>query len=308
MAKHRRQAVRHGYVVIDKPAGWTSHDVVARVRRLVGERRVGHAGTLDPAAVGVLPVAVGLATRTVEYLAESSKAYRAWITFGTATDSADRDGTVISTNDPSHLALAKVAKAINAFRGAISQRPPMHSAIKVDGRRLYDLARAGVEIDVEPRLVTIHDIRIVDWTSPVLCLEVECSKGTYIRSLARDLGDAVGTGAHLSHLVRTRSGPFGIDDAVTLEELERLLGESTWDQVAYHPDWVMRHLSALVLGTQQANEWGQGKPISVNTLDGITATVRAYDADGRWLGVGECDPTATSVKPVKVIPTESPSS
>ncbi|MDQ3653850.1 MAG: tRNA pseudouridine(55) synthase TruB [Chloroflexota bacterium] len=308
MVKRRRQAVRHGYVVIDKPAGWTSHDVVARVRRLIGERRVGHAGTLDPAAVGVLPVAVGLATRTVEYLAESSKAYRAWITFGVTTDSADRDGTVISTCDPSNLHLEAVARALEPFRGAISQRPPMHSAIKVDGRRLYDLVRAGVEIDVEPRSVTIHDIRIVNCTLPVLCLDVECSKGTYIRSLARDLGDAVGTGAHLSHLVRTRSGPFGIDDAVTLEELERLVGESAWGQIAYHPDWVMRHLSALVLGAKQAIDWGQGKPISMDTLDGITATVRAYDAHGRWLGVGECDPTARSVKPVKVIATELSSS
>lgn len=308
MAKHRRQAVRHGYVVIDKPEGWTSHDVVARVRRLVGERRVGHAGTLDPAAVGVLPVAVGLATRTVEYLAESSKAYRAWITFGITTDSADRDGVVTSTHDPSSLDLKTIKLALDTFRGDISQRPPMYSAIKVDGRRLYDLARAGVEIDVEPRRVTIHDLRVVDWTSPVLCLDVDCSKGTYIRSLARDLGDAVGTGAYLSHLVRTRFGPFVIDDAVTLEDLERILGESGWAQVAYHPDWVMRHLSAVVLGPQESIDWGHGKPILVDTLDSLSATVRAYDAHGRWLGVGECDPTATSVKPVKVIPTELSSS
>lgn len=306
MATRRRQAVRHGYVVIDKPAGWTSHDVVARVRRLVGERRVGHAGTLDPAAVGVLPVAVGLATRTVEYLAEASKAYRAWVTFGVTTDSADRDGRVTSTCDPSNLDLHVIGGALDAFTGVIAQRPPMHSAIRVGGKRLYELARVGTEIDVEPRIVTIHEARIVDWTSPVLCLDVACSKGTYIRSLARDLGDAVGTGAHLSHLVRTRSEPFGIADAVTLEELERQLGESAWDQVAFHPDWVLRHLTAIVLGSQQAIDWGHGKPVSLDTLAGVTPTMRAYDACGRWLGVGGYDAATGSVKPVKVIPMESP--
>ncbi len=305
MARHRRQATRHGYIVIDKPAGWTSHDVVARVRGLVGERRVGHAGTLDPAAVGVLPVAVGLATRTVEYLAETSKAYRAWITFGVTTDSADRDGSVTSTSDPSNLRLEEIARALEAFRGTISQRPPMHSAVKVDGKRLYQLARAGLEIDVEPRHVTIHDLRIVDWTSPVVCLDVECSKGTYIRSLARDLGELAGTGAYLSHLVRTGSGPFGIDHAVTLDELERLLAENAWDQVAFHPDWVLRDLTALVLGRQESIDWGQGKAICVGTLDGVSSIIRAYDAHGRWLGVGACDHTTGTVKPVKVIPTES---
>lgn len=304
MAKHRRQAGRHGYVVIDKPVGWTSHDVVARVRRLVGERRVGHAGTLDPAAVGVLPVAVGLATRTVEYLTDSSKAYRAWITFGVTTDSADRDGTVTSTTDPTNLCLDVIAAALDAFRGEIAQRPPMHSAIKVAGRRLYELARSGVEIDVEPRLVTIPGLRIVDWNAPVLCLDVECSKGTYIRSLARDLGEAVGTGAYLSHLVRTRSGPFGIDDAVTLEELERLLSVSAWHQVAYHPDWPMQHLTVFVLNPEQAIDWGHGKALCLDTVDGITPIVRAYDGQGRWLGAGECDLATGCVKPLKVIPAE----
>ncbi len=304
MAKHRRQATRHGYIVIDKPAGWTSHDVVARVRGVVGERRVGHAGTLDPAAVGVLPVAVGLATRTVEYLAGASKAYRAWITFGVTTDSADRDGIVTSVTDTSHLELNDISGALNAFRGNILQRPPMHSAVQVGGKRLYELARAGVEIDVEPRSVTVEDLRIIDWRSPELCLDVECSKGTYIRSLARDLGVAVGTGAYLSHLVRTRSGPFGIDDALTFDELERLLGETSWSQVAYHPDWAMRDLSAIVLGHRESIEWGQGKAIGLETLDGVTPVIRAYDAHGRWLGAGQCDPDTVTVKPVKVIPTE----
>lgn len=308
MAKRRRQASRHGYVVIDKPAGWTSHDVVARVRRLVGERRVGHAGTLDPAAVGVLPVAVGLATRTVEYLADASKAYRAWIHFGIVTDSADRDGDIVATSDASHLTLPILVPALDAFRGSISQIPPMHSAIKVDGQRLYHLARAGVQLDIEPRPVKIHDLQIVDWSPPVLCIDVECSKGTYVRSLARDLGEAAGTGAHLARLVRSRSGPFGIDHAVTLDELERQLGNSAWGQIAYHPDWVLQHLTAIVFGHQQSIDWGHGKSIAVPAVAGVTSAIRAYDAQGMWLGVGQWEPATSTVKPVKVIPTESAAS
>ncbi len=305
MAKRGRQATRHGYVVIDKPAGWTSHDVVSRVRRLVGERRVGHAGTLDPAATGVLPVAVGMATRTVEYLADASKAYRAWIHFGIVTDSADLDGEIIASSDPSSLTLAMLAQALDAFRGPIAQIPPMHSAIKVDGQRLYHLARAGVTIEVEPRPVTIHDLGVVDWSPPVLCVDVACSKGAYIRSLARDLGEAVGTGAHLARLVRTRSGPFGLDDAMTLDTLERELDGASWEQIAYHPDWPLRSLTALVLGSGESIDWGHGKPIPISVAGEVTQAIRAYDAHGIWLGMGKWDPASSTVKPVKVIHMES---
>jgi tRNA pseudouridine55 synthase len=304
MGKNRRQAVRHGYVVIDKPAGWTSHDVVARVRRIVDERRAGHAGTLDPAAVGVLPIAVGLATRTVEYLAASSKAYRAWITFGISTDSADCDGAVIATRDASQVTPESLHVALEAFRGDIAQRPPMHSAIKVDGQRLYQLARAGVEIDVAPRHVTIHEMRIVDWQPPVLCLDVECSKGTYIRSLARDLGDALGTGAHLSGLVRTRSGPFTRDQALSLDELASAMESSNWDQVAHPPEYVMHHLSPVVLEPGAVVDWYHGKSVDLADTTDLTSTIRAYDARGNWLGVGAFDAGTGRVRPVKVIPTE----
>ena len=304
MGKNRRQAVRHGYVVIDKPSGLTSHDIVARVRRIVDERRVGHAGTLDPAAMGVLPVAVGLATRTVEYLSAASKGYRAWIRFGVTTDSADADGTVTGARDVSGLDLEKVNEAMESFRGTILQKPPMHSAIKVNGKRLYELARQGVELDVQPREITIHDLRAVEWTAPELCVDVECSKGTYIRSKARDLGDALGVGAHLARLVRTRTGPFTLADAVTLDDLERLLGERGWDQISFPPDIVLKDRTALVLGFEDARDWGHGKAIVLDSLQDMTPVVRAYDAQERWLGVGEIDAATSSVRPVKVIPAE----
>lgn len=304
MGRSRRQAVRHGYVVIDKPAQWTSHDVVARVRRIVGERRVGHAGTLDPAAVGVLPLAVGLATRTVEYLSNATKAYRAWIRFGMTTDSADGDGEVTSRSDPSGLTLATIEEVLEPFRGEISQRPPMHSAIQVDGKRLYELARKGMEIDVQPREITIHDLQVVDWTSPDLCIDVECSKGTYIRALARDIGEAAGTGAYLSQLTRTRSGPFTLADALSLDDFERSLRERGWESVSFPPDHVLRDLDPLILRPDQVTDWGHGKPVGIDSVVGITATVRAYDAHGNWLGIGETDSQAMTVRPVKVIPVE----
>jgi tRNA pseudouridine55 synthase len=303
MARNRRQAKHHGYVVIDKPAGWTSHDVVARARRIVGERRVGHAGTLDPAATGVLPLAVGLATRTVEYLANADKAYRATIRFGVTTDSADADGDVIATTDASHLTMDVLAPAIERFTGEIMQKPPMHSAIKVDGKRLYELARAGKEADVKARPITVHEIAVIDWTVPDLTLDIACSKGTYIRSIARDLGETVGTGAHLAALVRTRSGPFTLNDAMSLDQLEARLEAEGWESVSLRPDAVLDGMPAIMLDEDAALAWSQGKRLAGIDVDGSAGPVRAYDTNDRWLGVGELEGDDT-VRPVKVIPVE----
>ncbi len=303
MTRNRRQATHHGYVVIDKPAGWTSHDVVARARRIVGERRVGHAGTLDPAATGVLPLAVGLATRTVEYLANADKAYRATIRFGVSTDSADADGDVIATADPSHLTMDVLQPAIERFTGEIMQKPPMHSAIKVDGKRLYELARAGKEAEVKARPITIHEMTVIGWTAPDLTLDITCSKGTYIRSIARDLGEAVGTGAHLAGLVRTRSGPFTLADAMSLDELLARLEAEGWEAVSTPPDAVLGDMPAVRLDEDAALAWTHGKRLTGLDVVGNGGPVRAYDTHDRWLGVGELDGDRT-VRPVKVIPVE----
>lgn len=304
MSKGRRQATKHGYIVVDKPAGWTSHDVVARVRRLVGERRVGHAGTLDPAATGVLPVAVGLATRTVEYLANSTKAYRAEITFGVVTDSADGEGEILARNDASQITLNKIETELPQFRGEIAQRPPMHSAIKVEGKRLYQLARQGVEIDVRPRLVTIERLTVVEWAIPVLTVDVECSKGTYIRSLARDLGEALEVGAHLSALRRTRTGPFTLDDALTLVELEHELQVKSWTEIALPPDAVLTGAVRLDLTEEAAVDWGHGKSIETPSPIEPGTLVAAYDVDGVWRGVGQATESGDRIRPTKVIPVE----
>lgn len=298
MAKNRRSAKLHGYVVIDKPGGMSSHDVVSRVRRILGERRVGHAGTLDPAAVGVLPIAVGFATRTVEYLASSHKSYRAEITFGIETDSADGDGTMIGDARPVTFSESELIASIARFSGDSLQVPPMHSAVKVDGKHLYEFAREGVAFDVPPRPITIHRIECVQWASPVATIAIDCSKGTYVRSVVRDLGRALGSGAYLSNLVRTRTGPFTLADAMTLDYLADQLNRRPWVELAFHPDTVLHDLPAAVVGSDRALEWRQGKMLQVSRTSGV---VRVYDTLGRWLGVGSAVEDGRHVQPEKVI-------
>ncbi len=289
----------HGYLVIDKPAGWTSFDVVARARRLLGEKRIGHAGTLDPAATGVLPLAVGVATKTLEYLNEASKTYLADVTFGVATDSHDLEGTVTRIADASGLTAADVEAALVPFRGPILQIPPMHAAIKVGGRKLYELARRGEEIPREPRPLTIHRLALLAWEPPVATLLVDCSKGTYIRALARDLGTVTGAGAYLSNLVRLRNGPFHLCQAITVAELAEAALPWAWPWLAVHPDIPVQHWPALILDEAEARRWRQGSPIPATGQ--ATGGIRAYDAAGGWLGTGQADASGSTWRPGKVV-------
>jgi tRNA pseudouridine55 synthase len=302
MAKQPTAPARfHGFLVIDKPAGWTSHDVVGRVRRLLGQRQVGHGGTLDPAATGVLPVAVGAATRVLEYVSDATKSYLAEITFGVETDSYDGDGMVTRVTDPSGLDVATLTAALSQFRGAIEQVPPMHSAIKVGGRRLYDLARRGEEIERAPRHIEIAGLELIEWQSPVATLLVDCSKGTYIRSLARDLGEAVGVGAYLSNLVRLRTGPFTLRDAWRLDELAELDLAAEWLTIALHPDLALIDRPALVVSDDVTRAWRNGQPIAEGT--GEETVARVYTPNGEWIGVARRDPEVMHGmwRPAKVI-------
>ena len=211
----------HGFLVIDKPAGISSHDVVFRVRRAAGGR-VGHAGTLDPFATGVLVVCVGKATRLAEWAAGADKRYLAEVELGVETDTYDPTGRVLATR-PVGADRAAVEAALAGFRGEIDQRPPMFSAVQVDGQRLYDLARRGRTVEVEARRVNILRLDLVDWQPPRLTLDLTCSKGTYVRSLAHDLGAALETGAHLAALRRLASGDFTVEQAVALDEAVALI-------------------------------------------------------------------------------------
>jgi tRNA pseudouridine55 synthase len=209
----------HGFLNIDKPAGITSHDVVARIRRVVGQRRVGHGGTLDPLATGVLPIALGAATRLVDYLVEDRKAYRADVLLGTTTTTDDAEGAVVAERPVAALDVAAINHALAPFVGTIQQVPPIYSAIQVGGQRMYDVARRGGTVELAPRTVEIDRIDVVAWQPPHLTIDVVCGKGTYIRALARDLGAALGCGAHLAALRRTAVGPLRIEAAVALDDL-----------------------------------------------------------------------------------------
>jgi tRNA pseudouridine55 synthase len=294
-----------GILNIDKPAGQTSYGVVAMVKRLSGERRVGHAGTLDPDATGVLPVCLGQGTRIVEYLVATTKTYRAGIELGIATDTFDAAGRIIQRGDPSGIDLDKLQSALDPFRGTIRQTPPMFSALKLRGQPLYKLARAGISVERKSRTVEIHRLDLLSWQPPVAALEIECSKGTYIRSLAQDLGQSLGCGAHLKSLVRTRCGIFDIKDAVSLSKLEEAFHSGYWERFLHPIDIVLQDFPALVVDAAAEAAMRNGQSIEV--ADSQVMNVgdekrycRAYSQDGRFLGILSYVPDSGLWKPKKV--------
>jgi tRNA pseudouridine55 synthase len=244
-----------GLLNIDKPKGITSHDVVARIRKLTGQAKVGHTGTLDPMATGVLLVCLGQATRLIEFLIKTPKKYRATLRFGLTTDTLDADGQVLSQNDTSTLTESYLRATLLTFRGEIEQIPPIFSALKKDGQPLYKRARAGQPVQVDPRLVTIYDLSLVDWQPPDLTIDLSCSPGTYVRALARDMGQAVGTGAHLSELVRTANGTWSLDQAVSLAVLEQTaaIENQDWRQHLHPPDRAIVHLPKVIRADPACN-------------------------------------------------------
>jgi len=275
-----------GILNIHKEAGWTSHDVVARIRRLAHMKRVGHAGTLDPAATGVLPVCLGGATRVVEYLSESGKAYRATITFGVETTTYDAEGDIVATLPlPPELDAAAIAAILPNFTGTIMQTPPIYSALKRDGKKLYELARAGIEVEIAPRPIRIDALRIVQWDAPTLVLDIECGKGTYIRSLAHDLGVVFGCGASLAGLERTRVGPFTIAKSITLDQLALALAGDGWHDHLYAPDEALLHLHAAILGPANEARIKFGQLLDLPTVSEQQEMLRAYSVDGRFLAI-----------------------
>jgi tRNA pseudouridine55 synthase len=271
---------------VDKPAGWTSHDVVARVRRLTGTRRVGHAGTLDPAATGVLPLGVGRGTRVLAYLSGADKVYRATIRLGIRTDTDDADGRVLAERDWRGVDEARVREALARFVGELWQTPPAYSAVKRGGVPLYRLARAGREVRPAPRRVRIDHIDVSAVVLPEVTVEVACSAGTYIRSLARDVGEVLGCGAHLAALRRLRSGPFAAAEALPLEALAEAAAAGGLPALLWPPDTALLGWPALILAPAAELQVRAGRPVRPGdgaAPDGTPA--RAYAADGALLGV-----------------------
>jgi tRNA pseudouridine55 synthase len=283
-----------GLAVVDKEAGWTSHDVVARCRRIYGQRRVGHAGTLDPDATGVLLVGLGRATRLLRFLTALPKTYEAEVVFGTATSTLDASGEVTGTWDMEGVSLADVRTAAEGLTGPIEQIPPMVSAVKVGGRRLHALAREGIEVERAARPVTVHRFDVSPGLTPgVFRIEVECSSGTYIRVLAADLGTALGGGAHLRNLRRTRIGSFSVEDARLLDELTPAL--------VLTPAQALRDLDQVVVPTDAEKHVARGLaldrvPLGV-TGDGPWGLV---DASHRLLAVYEATET-DRIRPAVVL-------
>jgi tRNA pseudouridine55 synthase len=287
-----------GILNLNKPTGSTSFAMVAMVRRLSKQRRVGHAGTLDPIAGGVLPVCLGRATRVVEFLLEESKVYRAQIELGKSTDSHDASGNITAEADCSAVSRHQLEQALDSFRGDIRQTPPMYSALKHNGQRLYRLAREGVTVERGSRPAHIYRLELVDFQPPLATLEIECSRGTYIRSLAHDLGQTLGCGAHIKELVRTKYGPFSIEDAISPAELEQA-DDKDWQGWLHPVDYVLKHWASVMVDEEQEQLIKHGS--SITFAQGIPEKrCRAYSQDGSFLAVLYYDEASGRWQPQKV--------
>ncbi len=272
-----------GFLNVDKPLRLTSHDVVARLRRRLGINKVGHAGTLDPLATGVLVICVGGATRLSDEVMHATKAYRARVRLGAITETYDAEGAIIEERDSSQVGREQVEAALAAFRGTILQVPPMYSAIKQGGRKLYELARAGETVERTARTVTIESLTLSDWQPPEFTLEVVCSAGTYIRSLAHDVGQAVGVGAYLTGLIRTASGHFRLEAAQPLDAL--LEGE--WQSHLIAPQVALAGWPSLCVSAAEIAHLTQGRAIPAP--DAAEGRALAYAEDGRLVALVQAE-------------------
>jgi len=292
-----------GILNLNKRPGPTSHDVVDHVRRLTGVRRVGHAGTLDPLAAGVLLVCIGRATRVAEYLMAGHKVYRARVRLGISTDTYDAEG-MITSEAPVEVDRAQVEAALSSFRGVIAQVPPVYSAIKHQGTPLHRLARRGVaveQIQLKARQVEILRLELAAWEPPECTLDVTCSPGTYVRALAHDLGQALGCGAHLSGLTRLASGRFRVEDAVTLEEFAEIAAQGRWAARLHPIDAALTRFRPLYVDADAARRLCSGQPIFFPSGDAVDDPLaRAYGPDRVFLALVAYDPEANVWRPRKV--------
>jgi tRNA pseudouridine55 synthase len=295
----QREPPLSGIFNINKPAGMTSHDVVKEIRKVSGERRVGHAGTLDPMATGVLLVCIGSATRVTEYLMRHPKCYRAEITLGVTTDTLDAQGEVTQVAEIVDVSRQAVERALETFVGTIQQVPPMYSALKKDGKKLYELARQGITVEREPREVEIRRLEIVAWSPPRVTVDVECSKGTYIRALARDLGEMLEVGAYLSDLTRMASGRFTLSDASDLETVIEAI-QGGWWMLLIHPlDEALLEYEAMIVDESTEERIRHGQMIDA-PRSGDMAYARAYSRNGRFIAVMRYEEWAGKWQPHKV--------
>lgn len=271
-----------GIVIVDKPQGWTSQDVTARLRRVFGTRRIGHGGTLDPMATGVLPVFVGRATRAVEFFEHAEKTYETVLRLGITTDTEDMTGTVLTEENVSFTE-EQLQETLAAFRGEILQVPPMYSALKVNGQKLCDLARKGKTVERQPRPITIHELTLVERGENTLRLRVRCSKGTYIRTLCKDIGEKLGCGGCMESLRRVAAGEYTVDEAVPLQTL---LDTEEPEKYLRDVDTLFRNYPAVTLTANQETRCRNGNAFSVSLAPGA---YRAYSQGGEFLMLAKVD-------------------
>ena len=295
----------NGFINLYKPVGITSMDVLRRVKRITGQRRkVGHGGTMDPLARGVLPVCFGQATRLMDYLVSGAKRYVMDVRLGESTSTYDSEGEITATRSTDAVTRTAVESAIENFIGVVDQVPPMYSAVKVDGQRLYKLARAGIEVEREARSVEIHGIRLTRFEPPELTLDVECGRGVYMRSLAHDLGETLNCGGHVIDLERRSCAGFSSEDGVTLDELETdSAGSEGWRKHLHPVDWAVRDLKSVTVGTAAEKFLRNGQSVSLGRPEinaGYLEQFRAYNTAGLFLALVRFDRAANAWKPVKV--------
>ncbi len=292
MARRRRGRAVSGILVLDKPLGVSSNHALQAAKRLYFAAKAGHTGSLDPLATGVLPLCFGEATKFSQYLLDADKAYQSTFVLGTVTDSGDAEGQILETNDASDVGEADVQQALEAFRGEIEQVPSMFSAIKQNGQPLYKLARQGIEVERKSRTVVIKKLELLEFRPgerPEVDIYLECSKGTYVRSIAEDLGQALGCGAHVSALRRTKAGPFSLEDSVTMNTLETLKQNDAvaqMDDLLLPADTAVKSLPLVELGESGGFYMRQGQPVLVPNAPG-SGMVRVALETGEFLGVGE---------------------
>ena len=296
----RRASLVSGVLNVDKPGGMTSHDVVAQIRRLSAQRRVGHAGTLDPAATGVLVVCLGKATRLVEYITNGRKIYRARIRLGVETETWDAEGQVVARADCSGLTLEAVREALYGFVGEIHQVPPMYSALKHKGQPLYRLARRGIVVERQPRTVEIFDLELLNWDPPDISLRVTCSKGTYIRALAHDLGSALGTGAHLAALTRLAVGSFHLQDATPLDALLAEGKGDRWRKRLLPMSAALEGMPTIAVDVETARRIGYGQAVRLERPVEQELSC-ATDESGRLVAILRFDVEENMWRPTKVL-------
>jgi tRNA pseudouridine55 synthase len=303
-AAPKREVPLSGILNVDKPPGITSHDVVDEIRRLAGQRKVGHAGTLDPMATGVLLVCLGQATRVAEYLMQGRKCYRATIILGTTTETYDAEGEIVRSGGKTDFTRDEIEAALARFVGQIEQVPPMYSAVKQRGQPLYKLARQGKTVERSPRSVEIDAIDLLHWDSPALCIEVTCSPGTYIRSLAHDLGQHLASGAHLATLVRLRSGRFTLEDATSLDRLAEAFEHGQGDRYLLALDEAFFDWPAAVVGADAAQRISHGQAVALGARAGSGENgadlLRVYGPEGEFLAIMTYDSAAQIWRPKKV--------